>query len=137
MDRCCQCVGSLQGKNVFHLTGTVLALKSPFLSLCEIRSLDSLDVVFVWTAVLFLFQPHIGIGMSTDALVFVILCPVGAYFPTGLKPIKLMANSKYIRAYPKGTGDSKLGWSAIGQVLRHFKRRGFEFGGPPAQPNLL
>ena len=57
-------------------------------------------------------QPHIGIGSSEQAKLFVISGPVGAYYPTGLKPISLLADSAYVRAFPGGTGSAKMGWFA-------------------------
>lgn len=40
---------------------------------------------------------------------FVITCPVGPYYPSGFKPIKLLADDKNVRAWPGGCGNSKLG----------------------------
>lgn len=39
---------------------------------------------------------------------FVICSPVGPYYPEGFKPITLYANNKYVRAWPGGTGNTKL-----------------------------
>ena len=54
-------------------------------------------------------QSSIGISEPTDALLFVILSPVGPYYSSGVKPIALEANPQYVRAWPGGTGDAKLG----------------------------
>ena len=37
------------------------------------------------------------------------LTPVGPYFKTGLQPVSLLADPKYIRAWPGGTGQAKCG----------------------------
>lgn len=54
-------------------------------------------------------QASLGVGPSADVLLFVIMSPVGPYYPTGFKPIKLLATTKDVRAWPGGTGGFKLG----------------------------
>lgn len=38
-----------------------------------------------------------------------ILSPVGPYYPEGFNPVKLYAQNRYVRAWPGGTGDTKIG----------------------------
>lgn len=52
---------------------------------------------------------HVGVGESEEAKVFVIMSPVGPYYPEGFNPVKLYASDKYVRAWPGGTGNAKLG----------------------------
>ncbi|BGP34074.1 branched-chain-amino-acid transaminase bat2 [Rhodotorula toruloides] len=54
-------------------------------------------------------QAGLGVGASTDVLLFVICSPVGPYYSTGFKPVKLYATTKDVRAWPGGTGGYKLG----------------------------
>lgn len=80
-------------------------------------------------------QNALGVGPAADALLFVICCPVGPYYPStsllparrrrlrnrrtdsflmmslpaGFKPVSLLATSHYTRAGPGGTGGFKLG----------------------------
>lgn len=54
-------------------------------------------------------QPSLGVGATSDALLYVIASPVGPYYATGFKAVSLLAQSQYIRAWPGGTGDCKLG----------------------------
>lgn len=58
---------------------------------------------------LFGTEPTLGVGVSSKALCIILLSPVGAYFPTGLKPVTLLATTKYVRAAKGGTGNSKMG----------------------------
>ena len=46
---------------------------------------------------------------SNTALLYVLASPTGPYFPTGFKPISLLADPKYVRAFPGGVGDVKVG----------------------------
>jgi branched-subunit amino acid aminotransferase/4-amino-4-deoxychorismate lyase len=50
-----------------------------------------------------------GVGPSSKAMIFVITCPVGPYYKTGFAAVSLSATSHYVRAWPGGTGDAKVG----------------------------
>uniref|UniRef100_A0A2C9JWQ8 Branched-chain-amino-acid aminotransferase n=2 Tax=Biomphalaria glabrata TaxID=6526 RepID=A0A2C9JWQ8_BIOGL len=54
-------------------------------------------------------EPALGVTASNMAKLFVITGPVGPYFPTGLKPVSLLADPKYVRAWPGGCGGYKMG----------------------------
>merc|ERR1719456_1107871 len=54
-------------------------------------------------------HPYLGVGPAEQARIYVILSPVGPYYPEGFKPVTLLASDKYCRAYPGGTGDTKVG----------------------------
>lgn len=45
----------------------------------------------------------------TSARIFVIMTPVGPYYPTGFKPVRLLANTERVRAWPGGVGNAKCG----------------------------
>ena len=49
------------------------------------------------------------VAPPTQAKLFALLSPVGPYYATGFKPVKLYADPVHIRAWPGGTGDSKIG----------------------------
>ncbi|KAF8895038.1 branched-chain amino acid aminotransferase II [Gymnopilus junonius] len=54
-------------------------------------------------------QRAIGVSPPNEALLFVILSPVGPYYPDGFKPVALYGTTEYVRAAPGGTGAYKLG----------------------------
>nr|CAG4647008.1 EOG090X051P [Megafenestra aurita]SVE92357.1 EOG090X051P [Megafenestra aurita] len=54
-------------------------------------------------------DPSLGVASPNQALLYVILCPVGPYFTSGLKPISLMADPQYVRSWPGGCGALKMG----------------------------
>ncbi|KAI9151816.1 branched-chain-amino-acid aminotransferase [Paramyrothecium foliicola] len=54
-------------------------------------------------------QKTLGIGPPGSALLYVIACPVGPYYPTGFKAVSLEATDYAVRAWPGGVGDKKLG----------------------------
>ncbi|XP_056400505.1 branched-chain-amino-acid aminotransferase, mitochondrial-like isoform X1 [Hyla sarda] len=55
-------------------------------------------------------EPSLGVTKSNHALLYVIVGPVGPYFPTGgFTPVSLLADPKYVRAWMGGVGNYKLG----------------------------
>lgn len=54
-------------------------------------------------------HPFIGVSAAQKAKLFVITSPVGPYYPTGFAPVKLLADPKNTRAWPGGTGNTKIG----------------------------
>jgi branched-subunit amino acid aminotransferase/4-amino-4-deoxychorismate lyase len=48
-------------------------------------------------------QRAIGVGPPNEALLFVILSPVGPYYPNGFKPVSLYGTTEFVRAAPGGT----------------------------------
>uniref|UniRef100_A0A0B7BCQ2 Branched-chain-amino-acid aminotransferase n=2 Tax=Arion vulgaris TaxID=1028688 RepID=A0A0B7BCQ2_9EUPU len=54
-------------------------------------------------------EPTLGVASSNQAKLFIIAGPVGPYFPTGMKPVNLLADPKYVRAWPGGCGTYKMG----------------------------
>lgn len=53
--------------------------------------------------------PKLGVFPSKEAKLMVIASPCGLYFPGGFKAIKLYANPHFVRAWPGGAGDCKVG----------------------------
>lgn len=51
----------------------------------------------------------IGIGKVFDSKTYVVLCPVGPYYPKGFAPTKLYCDTNNVRSWPLGFGDKKLG----------------------------
>nr|SVE87346.1 EOG090X051P [Daphnia similis]SVE87972.1 EOG090X051P [Daphnia similis] len=54
-------------------------------------------------------DPSLGVASPNEALLYVLLCPVGPYFTSGFKPISLMADPQYVRSWPGGCGAMKMG----------------------------
>lgn len=44
----------------------------------------------------------LALAPPKEALLFVIACPVGPYYPQGFKPVPLYGTTEYTRAAPKG-----------------------------------
>lgn len=54
-------------------------------------------------------HPVLGVTAAQRIKLFCITCPVGPYYPEGFKPVKLLAETSAVRAWPGGVGDAKLG----------------------------
>lgn len=54
-------------------------------------------------------QESVGITPPDRALLYIILSPVGPYYPDGFKPVALHGTTEFIRAAPGGTGSYKVG----------------------------
>lgn len=55
-------------------------------------------------------EPFLGVREPHSALLYCITCPVGPYFASGtFNPVSLYADPKFIRAWPGGAGETKMG----------------------------
>lgn len=54
---------------------------------------------------------HLGVSSPSELLLYVITSPVGPYFKSGFKPVKLLCSTDYVRAFggKGGTGGYKIG----------------------------
>ncbi|KAK9498216.1 hypothetical protein O3M35_004080 [Rhynocoris fuscipes] len=83
--------------------------------LCRLISIDQEWVPHSEAASLYIrptligTEPALGVSVTESALLYVILCPVGPYFGTSFKPVSLLADPRFIRAWPGGVGDKKMG----------------------------
>jgi len=54
--------------------------------------------------------PDLSVSPASNVKLYIILSPVGPYFKEGFKAVKLLADcDHYIRAWPKGHGNKKIG----------------------------
>ena len=52
---------------------------------------------------------RLGLSQIKKSKTFVILSPVGPYYPRGFVPVKLFCDTTVVRAWPSGFGDKKVG----------------------------
>lgn len=74
--------------------------------------------------VYFAADETIGVRAARNYRLVVMTCPVGRYFQ---QPIRLLAEERYVRAFPGGTGDVKAAGNYAGSLLaaRNAQERGF------------
>ncbi|MGN0536573.1 MAG: branched-chain amino acid aminotransferase [Acutalibacteraceae bacterium] len=56
---------------------------------------------------IFATDPHVGVHPAHHLLFMVICCPVSAYYPEGLNPVKIYVEQNYVRAVKGGMGFTK------------------------------
>ena len=54
-------------------------------------------------------EAALGVQIPTEFLFYIIVCPVGAYYPEGFNPTKIYVSEDFIRSAPGGTGATKAG----------------------------
>ena len=69
----------------------------------------------------FACESSLGVHMATAYKFMVIGCPVGAYYPTGLDPVKILVEDELVRAVKGGTGFTKCGGNYAGSILGQIK----------------
>lgn len=53
-------------------------------------------------------HPYLGVAAPESLLLYVICSPVGPYYKSGFAPVRLTADTPYVRAWPGGTGSAKV-----------------------------
>ena len=61
-------------------------------------------------------EHSVGVHPSANYIFYIILSPVGAYYKTGLDPVKIYVEDEYVRAVPGGTGFTKCGGNYAASV---------------------
>jgi len=72
-------------------------------------------------------DPTLGVRPSNDYKFVILLSPVGAYYPEGFKPIKILIQDDYVRAVRKGLGECKTAANYAASLLaaREATQKGF------------
>ena len=52
-------------------------------------------------------EKALGVHPSSEYLFYIILCPVGAYYPQGFSPTKIYVSEEYVRSVRGGIGNCK------------------------------
>jgi branched-chain amino acid aminotransferase len=62
-------------------------------------------------------EPFLGVRPSRKYKLVIILSPVGAYYPEGFKPVKILVTDEHVRAVRKGLGDCKTAANYAASLL--------------------
>ena len=62
-------------------------------------------------------EAALGVRPAKQYLFFVILSPVGAYYPEGFNPVKIYVTDKYVRAVPGGVGHVKTAGNYAASIM--------------------
>lgn len=69
----------------------------------------------------------VGVAPAANVKLYVILSPVGPYYATGFNAVTLLADPKFVRAWPGGSGHTKIGgnYAPTISVQRKAAEQGF------------
>jgi len=72
-------------------------------------------------------EPALGVRPARQYLFFIIMSPVGAYYPEGFNPVKIYVTDQYVRAVPGGVGAAKAAgnYAASIRAAEEAKKQGF------------
>jgi branched-chain amino acid aminotransferase, group II len=62
-------------------------------------------------------EPQLGVKISGQYLFYIIVGPVGAYYPEGFNPVNIYVEEKYVRASAGGLGGAKTGANYAASLL--------------------
>jgi branched-chain amino acid aminotransferase len=73
-------------------------------------------------------EAALGVKPSGACRFFIILSPVGAYYASGFKPVRILVEDRLVRAAPGGTGEVKTGGNYAASLIaaREAGKRGFD-----------
>ena len=70
---------------------------------------------------------RLGLSRVRKSKTFIILSPVGPYYPRGFVPLRLFCDRSIIRAWPNGFGSKKIGGN-YGPTIRTQRNGAEQFG---------
>ncbi|MDO8549282.1 MAG: branched-chain amino acid aminotransferase, partial [Ignavibacteria bacterium] len=72
-------------------------------------------------------DPFLGVKPASRYKMIILLSPVGAYYPEGFKPVKILAQNEYVRAVRKGLGECKAPANYAASLLagEEARKRGY------------
>ncbi|MDA3831967.1 MAG: branched-chain amino acid aminotransferase [Spirochaetales bacterium] len=62
-------------------------------------------------------EAALGVRPANEYIFFVILSPVGAYYPEGFNPVKIFVTDKYVRAVRGGVGEAKTAGNYAASIM--------------------
>ncbi len=62
-------------------------------------------------------EAGLGVRPAGKYIFFIILSPVGAYYPEGFNPVTIFVTEKYVRAVPGGVGDAKTAGNYAASIM--------------------
>ena len=66
-------------------------------------------------------DPFLGVRPSNTYKFMIILSPVGAYYASGLDPVKIWIEDEYVRAVKGGIGEAKTGGNYVASLASQVK----------------
>lgn len=104
------CMPEIDGEFLLEALKELVKIDQDFIPVKEGHSLYIRPVMFST-------DPFLGVRPSDKYKLFILLSPVGPYYPEGFKPVKIMATRDYVRAVRKGVGECKTAGNYAASLL--------------------
>lgn len=104
------CIPKVSQDDVMQALNTLILLESDWIPTLPGTSLYIRPFIIATDAML-------GVHPSKTYLFAIILSPVGAYYASGLAPIKIYVEDEYVRAVKGGTGFAKVGGNYASSLI--------------------
>ena len=104
------CIPSIDVEFVYNALNKLISIEKDWVPSSEGTSLYIRPFIVA-------MDPYIGVRPSHTYRLFIILSPVGAYYPEGFKPVTIWVETKYVRAVRGGTGMAKTAGNYAGSIL--------------------
>lgn len=104
------CIPKVNQDDVMQALNTLISLESDWIPTLPGTSLYIRPFIIATDAML-------GVHPSKTYLFAIILSPVGAYYASGLAPVKIYVEDEYVRAVKGGTGFAKVGGNYASSLI--------------------
>ena len=114
------CIPEVDNEFVLHALTELISIERDWIPADKGESLYIRPFVFGSDAFL-------GVKPSSGYKLMIILSPVGAYYPEGFKPVKILVQDDYVRAVRKGLGECKTPANYAASLLagEEARKKGF------------
>ncbi len=108
------CIPEIPAEDFLNAMTTLVALEKDWIPKSEGTSLYVRPFVIAT-------DPFLGVRPSFTYKFMVILSPVGAYYASGLNPVKIWIEDEYVRAVKGGIGEAKTGGNYVASLAAQNK----------------
>ena len=114
------CIPEVDNEFVLHALTELISIERDWIPADKGESLYIRPFIFGSDAFL-------GVKPSSGYKLMIILSPVGAYYPEGFKPVKILVQDDYVRAVRKGLGECKTPANYAASLLagEEARKKGF------------
>ena len=114
------CIPEVDNEFILHALTELISIERDWIPADKGESLYIRPFVFGSDAFL-------GVKPSSGYKLMIILSPVGAYYPEGFKPVKILVQDDYVRAVRKGLGECKTPANYAASLLagEEARKKGF------------
>ncbi len=104
------CIPAFDAERVYEMMMTLVELDQEWAPHTESMSLYIRPIILAT-------EPFLGVRPSRSYLLYIILSPVGSYYPEGMSPLRIQVADRYVRAVEGGVGAAKTAGNYAASLL--------------------